>query len=237
MGSAVRFGFRYDFVVDFFEQARQVIVAGGWVMIPLIVLSVLSVTLCVERVAFWARTHSPQSRNLVRAISARLHEGNAGAALDLSRQGSTVYARFVESVLDRSNQPSEPAALEEIERVRPSIERFGTFLATTIAAAPLLGILGTVTGIIRSFNLLGGAGTVSDPTAVAAGIAEALFTTAFGLTVALVTLFPYAVFRAQSERCLGRLEALGAALAELPKPRVAEVKPAPRESSVTSPAS
>ncbi|MEQ8770971.1 MAG: MotA/TolQ/ExbB proton channel family protein [Phycisphaerales bacterium] len=230
--------------MDFLEQVRQVVSAGGWVMFPLIVLSVLSVTLCVERIAFWARTHSKRSRSLVRAIAARLHEGNPGAALDLARQDNTVYGRFVESLLDRSRRPSEPAALEEIERLRPAIERFGTFLATTIAAAPLLGILGTVTGIIRSFNLLGGAGTVSDPTAVAAGIAEALFTTAFGLTVALVTLFPYAVFRAQSERCLGKLEALGAALADLPGSRTETPEPTDSNPSdpsktelVTSPAS
>ncbi len=228
---------RYALVVEFFEQVRQVVSAGGWVMVPLIVLSVLSVTLSVERIAFWARTHSKRSRSLVRAIGARLHEGNPGAALDLARQDSTVYGRLVESLLDRSRRPSEPAALEEIERLRPVIERFGTFLATTIAAAPLLGILGTVTGIIRSFNLLGGAGTVSDPAAVAAGIAEALFTTAFGLTVALVTLFPYAVFRAQSERCLGKLEALGAALADLPGAHVAGTKPTRHDEPVTSPAS
>lgn len=198
------------------EQVRAIIVAGGWVMYPLMVLSVLSVTLCVERAAFWARTHGPRGRRLVRAMTARLHAGEPGAALDIARRDGTVYARLVEGVLERSATPTESAALEQIERLRPSIERFGVVLATTIAAAPLLGILGTVTGIIRSFDLLGSSGTVGDPTAVAAGIAEALFTTAFGLAVALATLFPYAVFRSQSERCLGRMEALAAAMTEHP---------------------
>ncbi|GJM18398.1 MAG: hypothetical protein DHS20C14_06110 [Phycisphaeraceae bacterium] len=218
--------------MDFLDQIKAVILAGGWVMYPLIVLSVLSVTLSVERAAFWIRTHSRRSRALVRAIGARLQAGDSEAALDLARQDNTVYARFVEAVLDRARRPSEPAALEEIERLRPSIDRFGVFLATTIAAAPLLGILGTVTGIIRSFNLLGSSGAVSDPTAIAAGIAEALFTTALGLAVALVTLFPYAVFRAQAERCLGRLEALGAALASLGDARFAESKPTDPNPSV-----
>jgi biopolymer transport protein ExbB len=77
----------------------------------------------------------------------------------------------------------------------------------------MLGILGTVTGIISSFELLGTGGGVTDPTAVAGGVAEALLTTAFGLLVALMTLFPYVWSRGQSERCLGRLEALVAAVA------------------------
>lgn len=196
------------------EQIRHIIAAGGWVMYPLIVLSLLSVTLSVERVAFWARTHGSRTRRVLRAMHAALHDGNPKAALEIARADATVYAEFAETLLSRPGELSEAAALEQIERLRPRIERFGVILATTIAAAPLLGILGTVTGIIRSFNLLGGAETVADPTAVAAGIAEALFTTAFGLIVALVTLFPFAVFRSQAERCLGRLEALGAALAE-----------------------
>ena len=76
-------------------------------------------------------------------------------------------------------------------------------------AAPMLGILGTVLGIIKSFGLLGAsvdAGAAADPTAVATGIAQALYTTAFGLTIALLTLFPYAIFRACADRAFTRLE-------------------------------
>ena len=85
-------------------------------------------------------------------------------------------------------------------------------------AAPMLGILGTVTGIIRSFAAVGaqaaggaGAEGPTDPTLVADGIAQALYTTAFGLLIAIVTLFPYVIFRARIDRALGRLELLAAA--------------------------
>ncbi len=86
-------------------------------------------------------------------------------------------------------------------------------MSTIITAAPLLGILGTVIGIIRSFRILGAPseGQLTDPSAVSAGIAEALLTTALGLIVALVTLFPYMIFRANMERALGRLESVIAA--------------------------
>ena len=87
-------------------------------------------------------------------------------------------------------------------------------LSTIITAAPLLGILGTVIGIIRSFRLLVGGpgeGGLTDPSAVSMGIAEALLTTALGLVVALITLFPYMIFKAQAERALGRVESIIAA--------------------------
>jgi biopolymer transport protein ExbB len=72
----------------------------------------------------------------------------------------------------------------------------------------MLGILGTVTGIIQSFELLGGARTIVDPRDVSGGIAEALITTAAGLIIALGALFPYMAFKAQADRALGRFEAI-----------------------------
>jgi len=87
-------------------------------------------------------------------------------------------------------------------------------LSTIITAAPLLGILGTVIGIIRSFNLLGEQRMLTDTRLVATGIAEALLTTALGLVIALVTLFPYMAFRKQADRALGRMESLIASAQE-----------------------
>jgi biopolymer transport protein ExbB len=72
----------------------------------------------------------------------------------------------------------------------------------------MLGILGTVTGIIQSFELLGGKQSIIDPNDVSGGIAEALITTAGGLIIALAALFPYMMFRVQSDRALGRFEAI-----------------------------
>ena len=78
----------------------------------------------------------------------------------------------------------------------------------------MLGILGTVTGIIKSFGLLGSAERVTDTAAMAVGISEALYTTAFGLVIALVVLFPYNHFRKATDRALGVLETVGAAAVE-----------------------
>jgi biopolymer transport protein ExbB len=98
-----------------------------------------------------------------------------------------------------------------VERQRPRVERFMPTLSTVITGAPMLGILGTVLGIIASFHLLSESAETVTPRAVSGGIAEALLTTAAGLVIALIVLLPYNIFRAQQERTLGRLEALGAA--------------------------
>ncbi len=129
-----------------------------------------------------------------------------------ARADSTLEARLVSLSFSSENR-SEPILIGHIESLRPSIERFAPTLGTIIAAAPLLGILGTVTGIIQSFDLLGEASTVSDPTVVAGGIAEALYTTAFGLCIALITLFPHVYFKSRADRALGRLEILAGAIA------------------------
>ncbi len=126
---------------------------------------------------------------------------------------STLEGELVRSGL-QSDVRNEAVLIGRIEAMRPTIERFAPALGAIIAAAPLLGILGTVTGIIRSFDLLGDAAAVSDPSVVAGGIAEALYTTAFGLTIALVTLFPHVVFKSCAERVLGRLEILAGVIVE-----------------------
>jgi biopolymer transport protein ExbB len=106
---------------------------------------------------------------------------------------------------------SDAVALEAVESQRPRIDRFMVALSTIITAAPLLGILGTVLGIIQSFRLLGEQAVLTDPSDVAGGIAAALLTTALGLIIALVTLFPYMLFKGWSSRAIGRIDALIAA--------------------------
>lgn len=198
--------------------------AGGWVMYPLLALSLVSVMLSVERAAFWLRTNSRRNRYRLSRLTAKLRAGDLPSAIAIAERAGAIQFRYAAALLDHAARPGadaskiEPAAMELIEDARPAVERFGVVLSTIITAAPLLGILGTVTGIIASFRLMGGAETVTDPAAVAAGIAQALYTTAFGLIVALVTLFPYVVFRTQSDRMLSRMETIAAATAEAVPP-------------------
>lgn len=197
----------------------QMLSAAGWVVYPLLAVSLLSLTLCVERFLYWARHGDLRLSRTITRVSEAARRGEWSAAREAARSG-TVAGKFARLVMgDRASDGSAGVDIDEadvalaVESVRGEVERFGATLSAIITAAPMLGILGTVTGIIRSFRLLGAEGPVSDPSAVASGIAEALLTTAFGLVIALLTLFPYSIFRSKADRCLGRLEAFGLGLA------------------------
>ncbi|MDQ7013557.1 MAG: MotA/TolQ/ExbB proton channel family protein [Planctomycetota bacterium] len=208
----------------------QLFAAGGWVMYPLLAVSLLSVTLCAERFFYWFWQGESRTTRAIGRLSGLARRGEWAALREAARTRSVV-GKFARLLLDdgggghrlEAGATSEggPSGVPDIgladvaqavETIRGEVERFAATLSAIITAAPMLGILGTVTGIIQSFRLLGTQGPVSDPSAVASGIAEALLTTALGLIIALVTLFPYSVFRAKADRCLGRLDAFGLGL-------------------------
>lgn len=190
--------------------AIEIFTAGGWAMWPLLILSVVAVALAFERLAFWMRTHAAGRAARIADFASALRSADRGTALALAKRDRTIYGQFVRHVAAASG-PGDALAREGVETVRPAIERSAATMSTIITAAPMLGILGTVTGIIDSFQILGDE-RVTDPALVAGGIAEALITTAFGLIVALATLFPYMVSRTHAERAFNRLEVLGSAV-------------------------
>lgn len=202
-----------------FEAARTILIDGGWVMSLLLALSLLAGTLVVERCWFWFQNDRPQARARVDEVMDRVRDREFRSARELAARGGDVASVYAREMLTRSRRlggagASENGAHELVERARPAFERFAPTLSTVITAAPMLGILGTVVGIITSFRLLGGGGPIDDPTAVAGGIATALYTTAFGLVIALGALFPYAIFRARADRLIGRLETIAALVIE-----------------------
>lgn len=196
-----------DFVTTSFVDLMR---RGGPIMWPLLGLSLLGMTLMVERGWFWLRTNPPGRGRRLGQLARLLRQGDTAAVRALVENDPSVYGRVVAAMAGEGG--GEAVAAEAIEVQRSRIERFMPTLSTIITAAPMLGILGTVTGIIASFNILSDEAT-TDPRAVSAGIAEALLTTAAGLVVALLVLFPYNAFRAQIDRTLSRLEALVAAAA------------------------
>lgn len=188
---------------------------GGPIMWPLLALSVIGVTLCIERGWFWLATHRPGRLARLRRYQELTASGAIERALELCHDDRGVYGRMAWAMLEarRDGRALEPAATAAMDAQRARIERFMPTLSTIITAAPMLGILGTVVGIIASFQILAAEQTATDPRAVSQGIAEALLTTAAGLVIAIVVLFPYNAFRAQIDRSLGRLEHLAASIA------------------------
>ena len=183
---------------------------GGWVMYPLLLLSFISLALIFERTWFWLSTNNPARRRRFQQVVKLIRARQDQQVLALIQNDRSVYGTIVRALMGA--RPSDATVKELIEHQRPRIQRFMPTLGTIITAAPMLGILGTVTGIIQSFNVLSAKDVVTDPTLIAGGIAEALVTTVAGLVIALVVLFPYNAFRAQIDRTMGLADALVAAL-------------------------
>lgn len=187
---------------------------GGWVMVPLAIVSVLGLAVVLERTIFWIGLSRPAVRRRVGWFARTLRDGNFDAADRKAAESNDPYARLVAALAGQGRRPiGQAEAREAIEAQRQAVERFQGTLSIIITAAPMLGILGTVTGIIDSFAAIG-MENGTDPRLVAGGIAQALTTTAFGLAVAVAALFPYAIFKNLADRALTRLELLAACAME-----------------------
>ena len=182
---------------------------GGFVLWPLLLLSILSLGITAERIVFWGRMAGGAARARVSKLVDALRKGRREEVARLC-EGSAQPEMMValRMLLDGANDGVAMAAAE-IQRHR--LERFSVVLSTIITASPMIGILGTVIGIIKSFNVLGAQSQLADPRGVSGGIGEALITTATGLAVALVTLFPYMSFKGLADRAMGRMESVIAA--------------------------
>lgn len=187
---------------------------GGWVMAPLALVSVVGLAIVLERTLFWLRLTGKAARSRTATLAARLRSADFAGVLKTTAERRDPYARLARDLAqDVSGPIGEAQAREAIEAQRVAVERFQTTLSIIITAAPMLGILGTVTGIITSFAAIGQA-EGGDPRLVAGGIAQALYTTAFGLAIAVAALFPYAIFKGLADRSLTRLELLAASAME-----------------------
>ena len=173
-------------------------VKGGPVMYPLLVCSMIALTVVIERILFWIREDMRRDQPLVDDVLDLCQRGDWDAVREkVKRSGDYVIRILVNGILHREfsmTKAMETAAADEIKRMR----RFLGILDTMITVAPLLGILGTVTGIITAFNLLGTAG-IQQPQMATAGIAEALITTAAGLFIAIPSIIPFNYFNSRAE--------------------------------------
>jgi biopolymer transport protein ExbB len=178
---------------------------GGPVMYPLLLCSVLVIFVVVERLVFWAGVDLQRDRNLLDEVLELCRQGEWDDVREKVRGSKDYVIRIlVTGIVHRDfsmSKAMESAATEQLRRMG----RFMGVLDTMITVAPLLGIFGTVIGIIDSFEILGSAG-IGDPRAVTAGIAEALITTAAGLGIAIISVFPFNYFNSRIERATHRIE-------------------------------
>ena len=183
----------------------EIFIKGGPVMYPLLACSILALTVIIERIIFWIREDLCRNQSLVDSMLELCREGDWDAVKTQVEGSKDFIVRImVNGILHREfsmTKAMETAASDEIKRMR----RYLGVLDTMITVAPLLGIFGTVIGIILSFELLGTTG-IEHPQAVTAGIAQALITTASGLGIAILSVFPYNYFNSKAENAAMDIE-------------------------------
>jgi biopolymer transport protein ExbB len=187
-------------------------VSGGVVMYPLLGFSILAVALIMERIRFWVRIGKRQDR-FVREVLELYKRSPRAAILKLEQNLDSPIARIFLAALELDTPTPEEfrLALESAAQAEiPLLKRFSTMFETIISLAPLLGLLGTVLGLIASFASLklgdvGGSNTIG----VSAGISEALVSTASGLIVAIVTLLFANTFRGLYLRQIALIQEYG----------------------------
>ncbi|MBI4619708.1 MAG: MotA/TolQ/ExbB proton channel family protein [Desulfobacterales bacterium] len=181
---------------------------GGPVMYPLLLCSLIAFTFVIERIIFWVREEKRRNQNLVDEVLNFAEKGDYQKAAEMAGGCGDYVAKVLFSGLVHRDfsltSAMEMAAAEETKRMK----KYLSILDTMVTLSPLLGILGTVTGIIHSFELLGSTG-IEHPEAVTAGIAEALITTAAGLIIAIPTLFSYNYFLSKTDDAILNMEKYG----------------------------
>jgi biopolymer transport protein ExbB len=209
------------------QRLGQILVSAGIVAIPLLAFSIVAIALIVERIVFWYRINRRQEKAIKEAL-ALYREDPALAIGKLERNVDLPMARiFLEALSLEDAEPDELAlAIDGATQAEvPNLKRFNSVFDTIVTLSPLLGLLGTVLGLIQAFSALnlgdiGGTKTVG----VTTGISEALTSTAFGLVVAVVTLFFANTFRGFYLRQLAMIQEHSAELELLHRRRYKQIR-------------
>lgn len=183
----------------------ELFIKGGPIMWPLLLLSVAALAVVMERIKFLFVEASSRSLQDLHTIRELVSEGKIEKAGQVGRASKDLVARTLGEGLQAADRCFVGAVSCAAESELDRFERGIPLLDTAVTLAPLLGLLGTVTGMIRSFGLLGAA-ELDAPVAITGGIAEALIATAFGLGIAISALLPLNLLRAKKDRLAREIE-------------------------------
>ncbi|MDD6211218.1 MAG: MotA/TolQ/ExbB proton channel family protein [Bacteroidales bacterium] len=195
------------------EQAKinvlDLALKGGIIMIPLLLLSMVAIYIFIVRIQAIRRA-GKEDETFMNRIKDYIHEGKIESALNLCRQENTPSARMIEKGISRLGRPMNDVlvAIENVGNLEiAKLEHGFAWMATIAAGAPMIGFLGTVTGMVQAFFDMANAGTNVDITLLSSGIYEALVTTVAGLIVGIITLFAYNYLVAQVDVVVNKMEA------------------------------
>ena len=184
-------------------------IKGGWVMIPIILLAFVATYIFIERY-YVIKKAGKEDQNFMNRIKDYIHEGKIEAALALCRSTDSPSARMVEKGINRLGRPLQDinTAIENVGKLEISkLEKGFPTLATITGAEPMLGFLGTVIGMVKSFYTMSQAGNNIEVSMMSDGIYTALITTVAGLIVGILGYFAYNMLVVRVERIVFNLEA------------------------------
>jgi biopolymer transport protein ExbB len=182
---------------------------GGWLMIPLALLSLVAIYIFVERFIV-IRKASKDAPYFMDRIREYLADGKKDAAIRVCRATRAPYAAMIEKGISRMGKPAADvqAAIENVGNLQVAqLEKGFTMLATISSGAPMIGFLGTVTGMIRAFYDMANAGNNADITLLSSGIYQALTTTVAGLIVGIIAMFAYNYLVSRLDKVVNEMEA------------------------------
>ena len=166
---------------------------GGWIMIVLLILSLIATYVFIQRLLI-IRQAAKTDESFMSRITDYIHDGKVDSALNLCRSTNSPTARMIGKGISRLGRPTSDVlvTVENAGNIEVAkLERGFPIIATVAGGAPMIGFLGTVTGMVRAFYDMANAGTNVDISLLSSGIYEALVTTIGGLVVGIVAMFAY----------------------------------------------
>ena len=181
---------------------------GGWLMIVLLLLSIIAIYIFGNK--WWLIYKAGQiDKNFMNDIRDMIHDGKIKSAIDLCQRYDSPVARLVEKGIERIGRPLQDiqTAVENMGNVEVArLEKGLPMLATIAGGAPMIGFLGTVTGMIQAFFKMSTAGNNIDITLLSGGIYEAMVTTVGGLFVGIIAYFGYNFLTSQNSNLVFKME-------------------------------
>lgn len=183
---------------------------GGWIMIVLALLLAWAIYIFIERMVVLKHA-TKEDKSFMDRIRDYIHEGKIDSALNLCKQTDTPSAHMIEKGITRIGRPMQDVqvAVENVGNMEVGkLEKGLVIMATIAGGAPMLGFLGTVLGMIRTFyNMAQTSGGVIEMSALSTGMYEAMVTTVGGLIVGILAMFAYNMLVARIDRVVRLLEA------------------------------
>ncbi len=194
----------------------QFVMKGGYLMYPIILCSILTLAILFERLFALRRSRIIPEKFIIE-VSDLVRQNRMEDALTQCRMNDSSISRILMAGIARHDKSRQQVkeAIEDIGRLEAAnLERFLNILGTIAGIAPLLGLLGTVTGMIKAFSVISHAG-IGNPQMLAGGISEALITTAAGLTVAIPSFVFYKLLRSRVDKRILRMERVSIEMLDL----------------------